>query len=49
MPLVWDMSSEFCSRPIDVSKFGIIFAGAQKNWGPAGNCVVIVRKDLIKK
>jgi phosphoserine aminotransferase len=49
MPIVCDMSSEFCSRPIDVKKYGIIFAGAQKNCGPAGNTVVIVRKDLIKK
>ena len=49
MPLICDMSSEFCSRPIDVSKYGVIFAGAQKNCGPAGNTVVIVRKDLIKK
>ena len=43
------MSSEFCSRPVDVSKYGVIYAGAQKNCGPAGNTVVIVRKDLIKK
>ncbi len=49
MPVVCDMSSEFCSRPIDVAKYGVIFAGAQKNCGPAGNTVVIVRKDLIKK
>jgi phosphoserine aminotransferase len=49
MPIVCDMSSEFCSRPIDVSKYGVIFAGAQKNCGPAGNTVVIVRKDLVKK
>lgn len=49
MPLVADMSSEFCSRPIDVKKYGVIFAGAQKNCGPAGNTIVIVRKDLIKK
>jgi len=49
MPIVCDMSSEFCSRPIDVKKYGIIYAGAQKNAGPAGNTIVIVRKDLIKK
>ena len=49
MPVVCDMSSEFCSRPIDVKKYGVIFAGAQKNCGPAGNTVVIVRRDLIKK
>jgi len=45
-PLVADMSSELLSRPIDVSRFGVIYAGAQKNLGPAGLCVVIVRKDL---
>lgn len=49
MPIVCDMSSEFCSRPIDVKKYGVIYAGAQKNCGPAGNTVVIIRKDLIKK
>ena len=43
------MSSEFCSRPIDVKKYGVIYAGAQKNCGPAGNTIVIVRRDLIKK
>jgi phosphoserine aminotransferase len=47
VPLVCDMSSNFMSRPIDVSKFGLIFAGAQKNIGPAGITVVIVREDLI--
>ena len=45
-PLVADMSSDFLSRPIDVGHFGLIYAGAQKNVGPAGLCVVIVRKDL---
>ena len=45
-PLVADMSSELLSRPIDVSRFGLIYAGAQKNIGPAGFAVVIVRKDL---
>lgn len=49
MPLICDMSSEFCSRPIDVKKYGVIYAGAQKNCGPAGNTIVLVRKDLIKK
>jgi phosphoserine aminotransferase len=49
VPLVADMSSNFFSRPIDVSKFGIIFAGAQKNIGPAGVTMVIVRDDLIGK
>jgi len=47
VPLVADMSSTILSRPIDVSKFGIIYAGAQKNIGPAGLTVVIVRDDLI--
>ena len=45
-PLVADMSSELLSRPIDVSRFGVIYAGAQKNIGPAGLAVVVVRKDL---
>ncbi|XP_029619738.1 phosphoserine aminotransferase [Salmo trutta] len=45
--LVSDMSSNFLSRPVDVSKFGLIFAGAQKNVGCAGVAVVIVREDLI--
>ena len=47
VPLVADMSSTILSRPIDVSKFGMIYAGAQKNIGPAGLTVVIVRDDLI--
>lgn len=47
VPLVADMSSTILSRPIDVSKFGIIYAGAQKNIGPAGLTIVIVRKDLL--
>ncbi len=46
-PLVADMSSTILSRPIDVSKFGVIYAGAQKNIGPAGLTIVIVRKDLL--
>ena len=45
-PLVADMSSEFLSRPIDVGRFGLIYAGAQKNVGPAGLCVVVVSKEL---
>ncbi|EDW39058.1 GL13880 [Drosophila persimilis] len=49
VPLVADMSSNFLSRPIDVAKFGVIFAGAQKNIGPAGTTVIIVREDLIGK
>jgi len=47
LPLVSDMSSNILSREIDVSKFGIIYAGSQKNMGPAGVTVVIVRDDLI--
>jgi len=46
-PLVADMSSTLLSRPIDVSKFGVIYAGAQKNIGPAGVALVIVREDLL--
>ena len=49
MPLVADMSSSILSRPIDVSKFGVIYAGAQKNIGVSGLTVVIVREDLIGK
>lgn len=45
--LVSDMSSNFCSKPVDVSKYGLIYAGAQKNIGPAGVTIVIVRDDLI--
>jgi phosphoserine aminotransferase len=47
VPLVADMSSNILSRPVDVSRFGIIYAGAQKNIGPAGLTVVIVREDLM--
>ena len=47
VPLVADMSSTLLSRPIDVTKFGVIYAGAQKNIGPAGLTLVIVREDLI--
>ena len=46
-PLIADMSSDIMSRPIDMSKFGLIYAGAQKNIGPAGVCMVIVRKDML--
>ncbi len=49
VPLVADMSSTILSRPVDVQQFGIIYAGAQKNVGPAGLTVVIVRDDLIGK
>ncbi|MDH5552045.1 MAG: 3-phosphoserine/phosphohydroxythreonine transaminase, partial [Nitrosomonas sp.] len=47
MPLVADMSSNILSRPIDVTQFGLIYAGAQKNIGPAGLTIVIVREDLL--
>lgn len=47
LPLVCDMSSNILSRPVDVSRYGIIYAGSQKNMGPAGVTVVIVRDDLI--
>ena len=49
VPLVADMSSDILSRKIDVSKFGVIYAGAQKNMGPAGVTCVIIRKDLVGK
>ncbi len=47
VPLVADMSSHILSRPVDVAKYGLIYAGAQKNIGPAGLTIVIVREDLI--
>jgi phosphoserine aminotransferase len=47
VPLVADMSSEILSKPIDVSRYGLIYCGAQKNIGPAGLTIVIVRDDLI--
>jgi phosphoserine aminotransferase len=49
VPIVTDASSNILSEPLDVSKFGIIYAGAQKNLGPAGTTVVIIREDLIGK
>jgi len=49
VPLVADMSSTILSRPIDVSKFGVIYAGSQKNIGPAGLAIVIIREDLLGK
>ncbi len=49
VPLVADMSSDIMSRKIDVSKFGLIYAGAQKNMGPAGVTCVIIREDLVGK
>jgi phosphoserine aminotransferase len=47
VPLVADMSSDIFSRPIDSNAFGMIYAGAQKNMGPAGVCMVIIRDDLL--
>ena len=47
VPLACDMSSDFLSRPVEVSKFGVIYAGAQKNVAPAGLTIVIVREDLM--
>lgn len=49
VPLVADMSSDIYSRPVDVSKYALIYAGAQKNIGPAGTTMVIVRKDALGK
>ncbi|MEL7832573.1 3-phosphoserine/phosphohydroxythreonine transaminase [Fodinibius sp. Rm-B-1B1-1] len=49
IPLVCDASSDFLSKPIDVNRYGLIYAGAQKNIGPAGVTVVIIRKDFLKK
>ena len=49
VPLVADMSSTILSRPIDVSRYGVIYAGAQKNIGPAGLTIAIVRKDLLDR
>jgi phosphoserine aminotransferase len=49
VPLVADMSSDIASRPVDVTQFGLIFAGAQKNLGPSGATVVIIRRDLAER
>jgi phosphoserine aminotransferase len=48
IPLVCDMSSDIMSRRLDMEKFGLVYAGAQKNIGPAGVCMVIVRDDMLK-
>jgi phosphoserine aminotransferase len=48
-PLISDMSSDIMSRPIDVSPFGLIYAGAQKNLGPAGITMVIIREDMLER
>ena len=49
VPLVCDMCSDIYSRPIDITKYGLVYAGAQKNLGPAGTTLVIVRKDLLER
>ena len=49
VPVVCDMSSDIMSRPFDPAPFGLIFAGAQKNLGPAGVCLAIVRKDMLER
>ncbi len=49
VPLICDASSDFLSRPIDIDRYGLIYAGAQKNVGPAGVTIVIVRKDLMEQ
>lgn len=49
VPLIADMSSDILSRPIEVDKFGLIFAGAQKNLGPSGVTLVIMRRDLLDR
>src|SRR5690348_2618353 len=49
VPLIADMSSDILSRPLDVSRFGMIYAGAQKNIGPSGLVVMIVREDLLAR
>ncbi len=48
VPIMADMSSDFMSRPLDMDKFGMIYAGAQKNIGPSGVCMVIIRKDMLE-
>lgn len=47
VPLVCDASSDFLSRPIDIQKYGLIYAGAQKNLGPSGVAVIIIKKDFL--
>jgi len=49
VPIICDMSSDIFSRPLDIKKFGVIYAGAQKNLGPAGTTLAIVRKDMLNK
>ena len=49
VPLVCDMSSDLLSRPVDLSHYSLIYAGAQKNLGPAGVTVVLIRRDLLER
>ena len=49
IPLAADMSSDIMSRPLDMEKFGLIYAGAQKNIGPSGVCMVIIKKDFLER
>ena len=49
IPIISDMSSDIMSRPLDMNKFGLIYAGAQKNLGPAGVCMVIIRDDMLAR
>jgi phosphoserine aminotransferase len=49
VPIVSDMSSDIMSKPIDTGKFGLIYAGAQKNVGPAGVCLVVIRRDMLDR
>jgi phosphoserine aminotransferase len=49
VPLICDMSSDFMSHPVDMSQFGLIYAGAQKNLGPAGVAMAIIRDDMLKR
>jgi phosphoserine aminotransferase len=49
VPLIVDMSSDLLSRPVDIAKFGLIFAGVQKNLGPAGSTLIVLRKDMAER
>jgi phosphoserine aminotransferase len=49
IPIISDMSSDIMSRPLDVERFGLIYAGSQKNLGPAGVCMVIIRDDILER
>jgi phosphoserine aminotransferase len=49
VPLICDMSSDFMCRPIDIKRFGLVYAGAQKNIGPSGSAFVVIRKDMLER